>query len=38
MPRALLHGLAVLFALSSATRLALYIPRHSYGGCAVLGI
>ncbi|PKV47861.1 hypothetical protein CLU92_5332 [Janthinobacterium sp. 61] len=38
MPRALLHGLAVLFVLSSATRLALNIARHSNEGSALAGI
>lgn len=42
MSRALLHGPDlpnfVLFALSSATCLALNIARHSYGGSAVSGI
>ena len=42
MPRALLHGPGlsgfVLFVLSSATRLALDIARHSYEGSALMSI
>ena len=42
MPGALLHGPGlscfVLFVLSSVTRLALDIARHSHAGSALMGI